>query len=117
MVKGGPVRVLRLLVLGGLLLAGPSVGWAADQALDPAQVEAARTPDQHAALARHFRARAAEAKQLAEASLALGKAYAKTNSSDRTAQAALCQQLATEYEELTHYYEALAETEEAASQH
>lgn len=109
------MRALHPLVLGALLLLLPSPARAESHALDPAQIEAARTPDQHGALAGHFRDRAAEARQLAEASRAMARAYAKTDAADRMVKAAHCQQLATEYEELAGEYEALAESEQPST--
>jgi len=109
------VRALSFVILGGLLLLLPSPARAGGHALDPAQIEAARSPEQHDALARGFQDRATEAKQLAEDSRAMSKAYARTDAADRMVKAAHCQQLATEYEELAREYQALAEIEQASA--
>ena len=109
------MRALPLLLLAALLLLPVSAARAKGHAPDAAQIEAARSPEQHEALADQFQERATEAKQLAEDSRAMSKAYAKTDATDRMVKAAHCQQLATEYEELAREYQALAEIELASA--
>lgn len=108
------MRALPLLLFAALLLLPVSSARAGGRGPDAAQIEAARSPEQHDALARGFQERATEAKQLAEDSRAMSKAYARTDATDRMVKAAHCQQLATEYEELAREYQALAEAEQAS---
>jgi len=89
--------------------------WAEGQFVDPASVAAARTPEQHRALASRYREGAEEAKKGIEAYRALAKAYADPSGPSRPEQAAHCQQLVTEYQEIGAELEAMAVNEEAAA--
>ena len=109
------MRAARILVLAAALLAPSHPVWAEGQFVDPASVAAARTPEQHRALAARFRAGAEEAKQAIEAYRALAKAYADPSGPSRPEQAAHCQQLVTEYQEIGAELEAMAVNEEAAA--
>ena len=109
------MRAARILVLATTLLAPSYPVWAEGQFVDPASVAAARTPEQHRALATRYRAGAEEAKKGIEAYRALAKAYVDPSGPSRPEQAAHCQQLVTEYQEIGAELEAMAVNEEAAA--
>lgn len=109
------MRAIRLWVLVSVLLAPLSAAWAAGGGVDLALIESATTPEQHQALARQFRERASDAKKEAETQRSRAKAYNTTKRADKVPMAALCQQLATEYEEIAVVYEGLASGEDAAA--
>ena len=110
-------RMIATLAAGCLLALAPAVGWAqASGSADLLQVmvDSANTPAQHQALARYFRARAAEAKALAETHQAMSRSYSGKPGEIRTMNKH-CDQIAKLNQDLAAQYDSLAKAEEAAA--
>jgi hypothetical protein len=81
---------------------------AGDASLEQALIEGASTPQQHAALANYYEARAADERKDAEAHRAMGKSYAGTKMTQAAAMKDHCDKLAKAAEEQAKEYDALA---------
>jgi hypothetical protein len=77
-------------------------------------VDSASTPAQHQALARYFRARAADAKALAETHQAMSRSYSGKPGDIRNMNKH-CDQIARLNQDLAAQYESLAKAEDAAA--
>jgi hypothetical protein len=112
-------RTIATLTAGCLLALAPATGWAQASVggsgdLLQAMVDSADTPAQHQALARYFRARAAEAKALAETHQAMSRSYSGKPGEIRNMNKH-CDQIAKLNQDLAAQYESLAKAEEAAA--
>ena len=112
-------RTIATLVAGCLLALGPAAAWAQTSAggsgdLLEMLVDSASTPAQHQALARYFRAKAAEAKALAQTHQAMSRSYAGKPGEIRNMNKH-CDQIAKLNEDLAAQYESMAKAEEAAA--
>ena len=112
------VRTL-LATLGVGLALGllPTGAWADDadaQHLEHLMVENADTPAEHAALARYYRMKAADAQSLAKEHRAMAKGYRGKPGEVRRMEKH-CNRIAELNDELAKQYEALAAGEDAAS--
>lgn len=108
-------RVATAFLLGALALA-PGSSWAEDAAttLEQLVVEMAHTPEQHSALAEHYRAKASEARASAERHQSMGRSYGSGKLGTRGA-SLHCKRLseqntamAAEFEELAKLHDAMA---------
>jgi hypothetical protein len=111
------MSLFRTLVLGLAVASTPIAGfaWADDSALEAVLAETATTPAQHQALAKYYRAKAADAKAQAETHRSMMKSYSGVRMSDAKAMAEHCNKLASlgdsqaaEYEKLAAAHEAMA---------
>jgi hypothetical protein len=103
------------LLLGSLLLS-PSLALAADEghSLEQLVIETADTPAEHAALAKHYRAKAAEARAEASRHEGMARAYAlKTKVGARSQMAEHCKKIAANSTATATEYDALAKLQEA----
>jgi 2-polyprenyl-6-methoxyphenol hydroxylase-like FAD-dependent oxidoreductase len=112
-------RTIASLAAVCLLAWAPAAAWAqastsGSQDLLQVLVDSANTPAQHQALARYFRARAAEAKALAETHQAMSRSYSGKPGEIRSMNKH-CDQIAKLNQELAAQYESLAKAEEAAA--
>jgi hypothetical protein len=110
-------RTIATLTAGCLLALAPAAAWAqAGGGADLLQimVDSADTPAQHQALARYFRARAAEAKALAETHQTMSRSYSGKPGEIRNMNKH-CDQIAKLNQDLAGQYESLAKAEEAAA--
>jgi hypothetical protein len=111
-------RTIATLAAGCLLALAPAAGWAqaAGGGADLLQVmvDSATTPAQHQALARYFRAKAADAKALAEAHQAMSRSYSGKPGELRNMKSH-CDQIVKLNQDLAMQYESLAKAEEAAA--
>jgi hypothetical protein len=111
--------MIAMVAAGCLLALAPGAAWAQAQAsasdnLLQVLVDSANTPAQHQALARYFRARAAEAKALAETHQAMSRSYSGKPGEIRNMNKH-CDQIAKLNQDLAAQYESLAKAEEAAA--
>lgn len=108
--------MIAALAAGCLLALAPAAAWAQTSGttgLLQAMVDGASTPAQHQALARYFRAQAAEAKALAETHQAMSRSYSGKPGEIRNMNKH-CDQIAKLNQDLAAQYESLAKAEEAA---
>jgi hypothetical protein len=94
--------------------AGGQAPATADQYLEDLMIENADTPEEHTALARYFRMKAAEAKALAEKHRTMGRNYRQRPKPLPTMKKH-CDRIAELNEELAAQYEELAKGEDAAA--
>lgn len=107
------VRVAVAVLAASLWIAGPlALRASADDALEQVLVETASTPQQHQALAKHFEAKAAEHRKLAESHRTMGKHYAG-NATVRKQGMEHCEGLAKLNDQMAEQYEALAKLHQA----
>jgi hypothetical protein len=83
--------------------------------LEQLVVEMAKTPADHAALAKHYRAKAADARAEAATHEAMGKSYAAGKLTERVKMQEHCAKPAAQYTALAAQYEDLAKLEDAAA--
>ncbi|HEU4428737.1 MAG TPA: hypothetical protein VFT98_08285 [Myxococcota bacterium] len=104
------------LVIGALALS-PSLALAGDEghSLEQLVVEMADTPAEHAALATHYRAKAAEARAAAARHESMGRVYTGGKMMQREQMKAHCRKLAEENTAIAAEYEELAKVHEAES--
>jgi hypothetical protein len=112
-------RTIAMLAVGCLLAMAPAAGWAqaaggGSADLLQVMVDSATTPAQHQALARHFRAKAADAKALADAHQAMSRSYSGKPGELRNMNKH-CDQIVKLNQDLAAQYESLAKAEEAAA--
>ena len=111
-------RTIATLAAGCLLALAPAAGWAqapggSDNLLQ-VMVDSATTPAQHQALARYFRAQAADAKALAETHQSMSRSYSGKPGELRN-MSKHCDQIAKLNQDLATQYETMAKAEEAAA--
>ena len=112
-------RTIATLAAGCLLALAPAMGWAQVPAggnggLLQVLVDTAHTPAEHQALARYFRAQAADAKALAETHQAMSRSYTGKPGELRNMNKH-CDQIAKLNQDLAAQYEAMAKAEETAA--
>jgi len=108
-------RTIATLAAGCLLALAPTAGWAqSSDNLVQVLVDSATTPAQHQALARYFRAQAADAKALADTHQAMSKSYSGKPGELRN-MTKHCDQIAKLNQDLVAQYEALAKAEDVAA--
>ena len=104
------MRRLIFLAAALALLAGPLSlsARAGDESLEQALVESATTPQQHAALANYYTAKAAAARKEAESHRSMAKAYGGVKGSQIAAMKEHCEKLATLSDDEAKEFDALA---------
>jgi hypothetical protein len=107
------------LAAGCLLALAPAAEWAQAAGSGGADllqvmVDSATTPAQHQALASYFRAKAADAKALAEAHQAMSRSYSGKPGELRNMKKH-CDEIAKLNQDLAAQYESMAKAEEAAA--
>jgi hypothetical protein len=112
-------RTIATLAAGFLLVLAPAAGWAqaaagGNASLLQLMVDSAHTPAEHQALARYFRAAAADANALASTHNAMSRSYSGKPGEMRN-MAKHCDEIAKLNLGLVAQYEALAKAEEAAA--
>jgi len=100
--------ILTLPLAVGLALAPATLVADEPKALEELVVEMADTPADHAAVAEHFRAKAKEARALAQRHKSMARAYGGGKLSTRIQLRGHCDRLSEEYEAAAAEYEALA---------
>lgn len=113
-------RTIALLTAGGLLALAPAGAWAetpatTTQHLEHLMVDNADTPEEHQALARYYRMKAADARSLAQEHREMGKRYFAGKLTQRQTMRKHCDRIAELNEELAAQYEELAKGEDAAA--
>jgi hypothetical protein len=108
---------MRAWILAASLIAGlvlmPGASFADEpKSLEELVVEMADTPADHAAVAAHFRAKAANARAAAQRHKSMAKAYGGGKLSTRIQMRGHCDRLADENEAIAVEYEALAKLHE-----
>jgi hypothetical protein len=101
-------RMTFLPALLGALLAAPGIGFAQDHDVEQLVIEMAHTPDQHRAVAAHYRAKAEEARKEARRHESMGRIYATQRSAQPQVGRRHCEKLAQNYESIAAEYEELA---------
>jgi hypothetical protein len=106
-----------LALLLGTLAFSPLIGFAKEHkhSLEQLVVEMANTPSEHAALAEHYRAKAARARAHAKRHASMASAYTGGKLMQREAMKAHCQKISSNYQAMASEYEALAKLHEDAS--
>lgn len=108
----------RASIVGAILVAllfatsGPAFASEDEHSLEQLVVEMADTPEQHAALAEHYRSKAAAARSEMQQHQRMGKSYMRGKMTERNAMKRHCQKIADEQESLAAEYEALAKLHE-----
>ncbi len=105
-------RLVQTLIISAALL-GATTAFAQGHGLEAVLIESASTPAQHAALAAHYQAQAADARAQAENHLRMAKRYGTAKNGAN--QKPHCEKLAADYEDMAKNYDALAAGEEAAA--
>jgi hypothetical protein len=106
-------RISIALLVGALAL---PAGWAAandTHSLEQLVVEMAQTPEQHAALAKHYRAKAEEARTEARSHEAMGRGYGGGKIAERQQMQGHCKKLSESFTAVANEYDALAKLHEA----
>ena len=102
----------RLLFLATALalLAGPlaPIAGAADPSLEQVLIESATTPQQHAALASYYAAKAVAARKDAEYHRAMGKSYSGAKAAQVAMMKEHCEKLATLYDDQAKEFDMMA---------
>lgn len=101
-------RMTFLPALLGALLALPAIGFAQDHDVEQLVIEMANTPDEHRAVAQHYRAKAEEARKQARQHEGMGRIYATQRSAQPQVGRQHCEKLAQNYESIAAEYEELA---------
>jgi hypothetical protein len=104
-------KVAIALLLGTLAIS-PGLA-AADHSLEQAVVEMAQTPEQHKALAKHYRAKAEEAREEARSHDAMGRAYGGGKIADKIQMQSHCKKLSEQLSTMANEYDALAKLHDA----
>jgi hypothetical protein len=113
-------RRIAMLAAGALLALAPIVGWGqaaplgSTQQLEQLLVDSADTPAEHQALARYYRAKAADAKRDAEEHRAMAKHYIG-RPGEVGKMREHCDKIASLDEQVAAQYEAMAKGHEAAA--
>ena len=106
-------RITTALLAGALFLSPGFVGAQESQSLEQVVGAMAKTPADHAALAKHYEAKAAAARASASEHESMAKSYAASKLTERVKMQEHCKKLAHEYKEQAAQYDALAKLEEA----
>jgi hypothetical protein len=106
---------IALALLAGALALSPALTRAEDagESLEELAVEKATTPADHAALARHYREEAAEARAEAKRHETMGRAYLGGKFPQRQVFKDHCAKISEKYTALAEEYDALAKLHEA----
>ena len=112
-------RTIASLAAGFLMALAPAAAWAqaaagGNASLLQVMVDSAHTPAEHQALARYFRAQAADAKALAEAHQSMSRSYSGKPGELRNMNKH-CDEIEKLNQQLSAQYEAMAKGEEAAA--
>ena len=112
-------RTIATVAAGCLLAFAPTAGWAqvpvsGSGDLLQVLVDSASTPAQHQALASYFRAKAADAKALADLHMSMSRSYSGKPGELRNMNKH-CDQIVKLNRDLAAQYESLAKAEEAAA--
>ena len=109
------MSLFRTLMVGLAIVAAPIAGtaWADDSALEQLMVETATTPAQHKALAKYYRAKAADAKAEAENHRSMLRSYSGTSMPMGKVQGEHCNKLASLSDAQAAEYEKLAASHDA----
>jgi hypothetical protein len=109
------MSLFRTLALGLAIAAAPTAGiaWADDSALEQILVETATTPAQHKALAKYYRAKAADATAEAENHRSMLRSYSGVSVPMAKMQAEHCNKLASLSDGQAAEYEKLAASHDA----
>jgi len=103
-------------LLAGALFLQPGLAVADEShSLEQLVIEMAKTPADHAALAKHYRAKAADARAAAAEHESMGKSYAAGKLSERVQMQSHCKKLSEQYNALATQYDDLAKLEEATA--
>jgi len=101
-------RITMALLLGALTLT-PGLGATEEShSVEQMLVEMAKTPADHAALAKHYMAKAEDARAEARNHMAMGGAYGGTKVLEAQQKQQHCKKLAGQYEAIAKEYDALA---------
>jgi hypothetical protein len=112
-------RTIATAAAACLLAFAPAAAWAQASAggsgdLLQVLVESASTPEQHQALARYFRAKAADARALAELHTSMSRSY-QGKPGELREMRKHCDEIVKLNQQLAAQYESLAKAEEAAA--
>ena len=104
------MRRLVVIATAVAVLAGPfaPIVAAADPTLEQVLVESASTPQQHAALANYYSAKAADARKQAEYHRAMGKTYGGVKASELATMKDHCEKLAKLFDDEAKEFDAMA---------
>ena len=106
--------IATVLLLGTMTLwAGPVRADSDGHSLEQLVVEMATTPGQHAALGRHFRAKAEEARAGRERHERMARTYSGGKHVQRSRMKQHCQKISDQYDAMAQEYDSLAELHEA----
>jgi hypothetical protein len=113
-------RTLALTTAGALLTLAPAGTWAQTpnttaQHLEHLMIDNADTPAEHQALARYYRMKAADAKELAAEHRSMARSYTGGNVASLRSMKQHCDRIAELNEQLAAQYEDLAKGEDAAA--
>ena len=108
-------RTATALLTGALLLQPGLAAAAESHSLEQLVIEMADTPADHAALAKHYQAKAADARAAAVEHEAMAKSYSAGKLTERVQMQDHCKKLAAQYTALATQYDDLAKLEEAAA--
>lgn len=102
-------RIATALLIGALSLA-PGIVFADEEghSLEQVVVEMAHTPQQHAALAEHYRAKANEARSEMRRHEKMAGAYGRGNAAGRRSMKSHCEKISKQQAALAQEYDALA---------
>ena len=108
--------IMTVLILGALALSpGMSVAAEAGHSLEEVVVEMADTPAEHAALARHFRAKAEEARAEAKRHEGMGRAYGSGKLTQQQRMRKHCANISNDLNDIAAEFDALATVHEQAA--
>lgn len=109
----GATAVLFVVLLG----LAPGIALAAEggHSLEQMAVESVESPEQHAALASHYRAKAEQARKYARTHERMAESYVRGNLARRERMQRHCQSLADKYEGMASDYDDLAKLHEEAA--
>lgn len=106
-----------LVILLGALVATPGLTFAADQghSLEQLVIETADSPADHASLAKHYRAKASEARAEAAQHESMARSYAMQKHGAMDKMGSHCKKIAANSTSSAAEYDALADLHEAES--
>jgi hypothetical protein len=109
-------RAIAIMSAGALLVLSAAGAWAeAPATLTTEMIENANTPAEHQAVARYYREKAAEAKDVAAKHTAMGKSTFAGKPNFRDMMKKHCERITKLNEELAAQYEELAKEQDAAA--
>ena len=107
---------IAICALSSVLVLAPVTARADEShSLEQLVVEMAKTPADHAALAKHYRAKAADALSEAASHDAMAKSYAAGKLAEKAKMQEHCAKLSEQYKALAAQYEDLAKLEDTAA--